>query len=256
MSDENEVYEVEEILDSMEKKERTYYLVKWRGYTDEENTWEPEDNLVFAKTAIQNYQQKLKQQERERNANIERYNKRKETEKPQNLSPLKFSPRRKSGNNSDDEYKEPAYTDTGDKIPRYVRSKNPSVQTEYEKLITQQKTQNIVQQKTLDASKELSVQNHSQITVIDLIDTSDEEDSQVDTPKTTPQNKTESAFEKDLRMLVDNPPILIYSCTKLFGIIRYYVHSEKKNYDVCSDAIKTYNPKLVLNFLQNKIVFY
>ena len=33
-------YEVEEILDRQEKRGKTKYLVKWKGYTAEENTWE------------------------------------------------------------------------------------------------------------------------------------------------------------------------------------------------------------------------
>ncbi len=31
-------YEVEEILDRQERREKTKYLVKWKGYTAEENT--------------------------------------------------------------------------------------------------------------------------------------------------------------------------------------------------------------------------
>jgi len=38
-------YEVEEILDRQEKRRKTKYLVKWKGYTAEENTWEGLENL-------------------------------------------------------------------------------------------------------------------------------------------------------------------------------------------------------------------
>jgi len=41
-------YEVEEILDSHFHRNQLQYLVKWKGYPSEENTWEPENNLKNA----------------------------------------------------------------------------------------------------------------------------------------------------------------------------------------------------------------
>ena len=38
-------YEVEEILDKQERRGKTKYLVKWKGYTVEKNTWEGLENL-------------------------------------------------------------------------------------------------------------------------------------------------------------------------------------------------------------------
>jgi len=38
-------YEVEEILDRQERRGKTKYLVKWKGYTAEGNTWEGLENL-------------------------------------------------------------------------------------------------------------------------------------------------------------------------------------------------------------------
>jgi len=38
-------YEAEEILDRQERRDKTKYLVKWKGYTAEENTWERLKNL-------------------------------------------------------------------------------------------------------------------------------------------------------------------------------------------------------------------
>jgi hypothetical protein len=41
-----ETYEVEKILDSKLLRGKLHYLVKWKGYTAEHNSWEPERNLV------------------------------------------------------------------------------------------------------------------------------------------------------------------------------------------------------------------
>ena len=48
-------YEVEEVLDSQLKRGKLEYLVKWSGYTDDHNTWEPESNLNNSNEAINNF---------------------------------------------------------------------------------------------------------------------------------------------------------------------------------------------------------
>ena len=41
-----EDFQVERILDKrVGKSGKVEYLLKWRGYYDEDNTWEPHDNL-------------------------------------------------------------------------------------------------------------------------------------------------------------------------------------------------------------------
>lgn len=43
-----EYFEVEAIVGSRysRKKRKWYYLVKWVGYSEDENTWEPEEHLT------------------------------------------------------------------------------------------------------------------------------------------------------------------------------------------------------------------
>jgi len=49
-------YEVEEILDRQERRGKTRYLVKWKGYTVEENTWEELENLKNAREKIEEFE--------------------------------------------------------------------------------------------------------------------------------------------------------------------------------------------------------
>ena len=46
MSDmEEEEFQVDRILDKRVKNSKTEYLLSWKGYGPEENTWEPKANL-------------------------------------------------------------------------------------------------------------------------------------------------------------------------------------------------------------------
>ena len=49
-------YEVAEVLGEKKKGKTTNFLVHWEGYSPEEDTWEPEENLMKAKEAIKAYQ--------------------------------------------------------------------------------------------------------------------------------------------------------------------------------------------------------
>ena len=51
-------YIVEEILDSRLHRNKLQYLVKWEGYTDENNSWEPEANCRNAPNAIRDFYNK------------------------------------------------------------------------------------------------------------------------------------------------------------------------------------------------------
>ena len=43
--DNEEQYEVEMILDSRERRGKREYLIHWKGYSDSEQSWEPEENI-------------------------------------------------------------------------------------------------------------------------------------------------------------------------------------------------------------------
>jgi len=56
-----EEYIVEEILDSCLRHNKLEFLVKWEGYMNENNSWEPEDNCKNARNAIATFYQKYPQ---------------------------------------------------------------------------------------------------------------------------------------------------------------------------------------------------
>ena len=59
-------YEVEEILDRQERRGKTKYLVKWKGYTVEENTWEGLENLKNARGKIEKFEKERFEKEIQR----------------------------------------------------------------------------------------------------------------------------------------------------------------------------------------------
>jgi len=52
-------WEVEKILDSQQRHRKNEYLVRWKGYTQRDDTWEPEDNLQNAGEKLQEYLQSI-----------------------------------------------------------------------------------------------------------------------------------------------------------------------------------------------------
>lgn len=53
-----EEYEVEEVLDSKVHGKGLRYLVKWKGYDESENSWEPASNLKHTQARLKEFHRK------------------------------------------------------------------------------------------------------------------------------------------------------------------------------------------------------
>merc|ERR1712150_17825 len=60
--EEEEEFEVEAIIDSRIRRGKTQYLVKWKDWKDEDNTWESEDN-INSKDLIEEYNKNKEEKE-------------------------------------------------------------------------------------------------------------------------------------------------------------------------------------------------
>ena len=56
--DNNDEFEVEEILDSRRRRNKLEYLIHWRGYDISERTWEPSRNLANASAKVRAFHQR------------------------------------------------------------------------------------------------------------------------------------------------------------------------------------------------------
>ena len=63
-------YEVDKVLDSQLKRGKLEYLVKWSGYMDGYNSWEPESNLNNSKEAINDFHKTNPSAPRKLHANV------------------------------------------------------------------------------------------------------------------------------------------------------------------------------------------
>ncbi|OQR79952.1 chromobox protein3-like [Tropilaelaps mercedesae] len=62
--DEEPEFIVENILEKRIKSNKVWYLLKWKGYPDSDNTWEPADNLEDCRDLIRDFEEKLKRKSR------------------------------------------------------------------------------------------------------------------------------------------------------------------------------------------------
>jgi hypothetical protein len=59
--DDQEEYEVEQVLDHRRKGAKREYLIKWRGYPESESTWESKASLKHAQNVVKAYKRTIKQ---------------------------------------------------------------------------------------------------------------------------------------------------------------------------------------------------
>lgn len=60
LDDGTPAWEVEAIIGKRKRGSKIYYKIKWRGYDDSNNTWEPAANLKYAKKIVQQYERSLR----------------------------------------------------------------------------------------------------------------------------------------------------------------------------------------------------
>ena len=54
-----EEYKVEAIIDHKRDRNKWWYLIKWKGYGPESNTWEPKENIMNADRILKAYSKKI-----------------------------------------------------------------------------------------------------------------------------------------------------------------------------------------------------
>ena len=66
VNDEEDLYELEDVLDSKVERRVVKYLVRWEGYGPDDTTWEPWSNMVseFAKNKVREFHRRYPQKPR------------------------------------------------------------------------------------------------------------------------------------------------------------------------------------------------
>uniref|UniRef100_F6S8F6 Chromo domain-containing protein n=2 Tax=Ciona intestinalis TaxID=7719 RepID=F6S8F6_CIOIN len=96
-----EIFEVEKVINRRKSKGRTFYLVRWKGFSSKDDTWEPTANLKHCKDVIQEYNNDLQKKNLSPSVSISSvgfYNKKvksKTSDHPQSSSKLTKTENRK-----------------------------------------------------------------------------------------------------------------------------------------------------------------
>ena len=70
LADENDEWEVESILAHRKRQGKTYYLVKWKGYPDSDNSWIPWFNVEHAPELVAKFHKENPSAPRRLNATL------------------------------------------------------------------------------------------------------------------------------------------------------------------------------------------
>ena len=54
----NQLWIVEKILEKKKQGSKTLYKVKWQGFPDDQNTWEPIENLTYVQPMVDEFEEK------------------------------------------------------------------------------------------------------------------------------------------------------------------------------------------------------
>jgi len=57
-----EEHEVKEVIDKRKRYGRIQYRIRWRGFSREDDTWEPKENLQNAADKLQEFEQRLRKE--------------------------------------------------------------------------------------------------------------------------------------------------------------------------------------------------
>lgn len=63
----NKEYIVERILDRRVRNGKTEYFLKWQGYSNAFNSWEPEENIVSPKSELNDFNRRFDEEQRIKN---------------------------------------------------------------------------------------------------------------------------------------------------------------------------------------------
>lgn len=219
-------YEVEKIIDRRIKKGKKEYLIKWKGYSENESTWEPLSHLKYIQEHVKEFNIQYNNNTKkiiEKRKEIEDEKKKKKSRERNKIKEEKENKKKKK----EEDKKEKLIIEENNEKDKNNENKKDKKNNEEKREIKEKKTSNkLIGRKRKESEKQLKENNN----------------------KNEPLFQVDQSLEKILAIKLDNK--------NLIAVVERRMKNGKIDKEIMStEDLKKINPWILIDYYEDKIKF-